>query len=317
MPSGRLRRAFTLIELLVVIAIVAVLVGMLLPAVQKARESAARLRCKNNLKQIGLALHNYHTRMECFPPGYTSNSPTSDGTGPGWGWAAFILPDLEQENVYRLIDFSRPVTAPGNHDRVRTAHVGFLRCPSDPRQDPIQITEFLDSGGLRTELARSNYVACYGNTPFLAEAPAVPSNHLVVDGISGRGIFYRNSRTTIGEVTDGMSNTFLVGERSAKSSISTWVGVVPGARWRSSNDFATYGGVPSNLPTALVLGHACRQHPPSSAHGVAEDFSSNHINGINVLFGDGAVRSVHSHVNMRVYPFTATMADGLVVEIDF
>jgi prepilin-type N-terminal cleavage/methylation domain-containing protein/prepilin-type processing-associated H-X9-DG protein len=310
------QRAFTLIELLVVIAIIAILIGLLLPAVQKVREAASRLRCKNHMKQIGLAIHNYELREGRFPPGYTSNSTTSDGTGPSWGWAAYLLPELEQENLYRRIDFTRPMTDP-IHDAVRTANVPFLRCPSDPRQEPIRLSEFVNPGALRTDLARSNYVACYGNTPFLGGASTLPSDHLTINGISGRGAFYRNSQTTIAEITDGLSNTFLVGERSAANSMSAWPGIVPGASWRTINDQSNYGGPPSNLPTVLVLGHACRDHPPSSTNGVAEDFSSNHIQGINVLFGDGSVRSVHSRVNMKVYLFTASIADGLAVEIDF
>ncbi|MCI0701369.1 MAG: DUF1559 domain-containing protein [Planctomycetia bacterium] len=309
--------AFTLIELLVVVAIMAILIGLLLPAVQKVREAASRLKCKNNMKQIGLALHNYHDRTGSFPPGYTSNATRTDGTGPGWGWAAHLLPDLEQDNLYRMIDFNQPITASGNHNIVRQANIPFLRCPSDPRQDPIPLSDFTNPAGLTTPLGRSNYVACYGNTPFLGESPAVLTNHLSIDGISGKGMFYRNSRTRIADVTDGLSNTCAVGEKNAKNTMATWVGVIPGASWRSANDQANYGGIPSNIAAAMVLGHACRQHPPSADAGVAEDFSSPHINGVNMLFADGSVHAVRTSVNMNVYPFTASIADGLPLQIDF
>src|SRR3974390_1822219 len=115
MVSVRSRRhAFTLIELLVVIGIIGILMGLLLPAVQKVREAAARLTCTNNLKQSGMSLHEYHDVRHCFPPGYIDgntdpNSTPDNDVGPGWGWAAFLLPYLEQDNVYKQINFNRAV----------------------------------------------------------------------------------------------------------------------------------------------------------------------------------------------------------------
>ena len=125
------RSGFTLIELLVVIAIIAVLISLLLPAVQAAREAARRAQCLNNLKQIGLAIHNYHDVIGAFPPGYLSRlGPDGDNTGPGWGWAAMILPQIEQGPIFNAINFGLAIESPANQTARLTKIATFI-CPTD------------------------------------------------------------------------------------------------------------------------------------------------------------------------------------------
>src|SRR5437667_4000921 len=157
----RRARGFTLIELLVVIAIIAILMALLLPAVQQSREAARRSQCKNNLKQFGLALHNYHERMNCFSPGYLSLVNVSgDDTGPGWGWGAFLLNDLEQKSIYRTIDFNKDVGDPANVTP-RTRFLPAFFCPSDQQLGIFTVTD--DSGMVLGDVAHANYVAVNGN----------------------------------------------------------------------------------------------------------------------------------------------------------
>lgn len=228
-------KGFTLIELLVVIAIIGVLIGLLLPAVQKVRDAAARLQCTNNLKQIGLAMMNYESTYNRFPAGYLDNmtiSPVdaSATTNPdpiiGWGWGALILPYLEQESLYKSININSITMNNTSAAAIafrKTVIKGFL-CPSDD----TGLNTFTISGtGGNFELAKSSYAGINGQGE-LAD----------FDSALGLGMLLRGRGVSIAEVTDGLSNTLFVGERSSKSAkqavgtlpgVCTWVGALPGA----------------------------------------------------------------------------------------
>ncbi len=289
----RRRTAFTLIELLVVIAIIAILTGLLLPAVQKVREAASRTQCVNNLKQIGLALHGYHDRMHRFPPGYYDLAPwPQDDQGPGWGWASFILDDLEQAPVEHLINYDLPVADPSpSISKARTSFLGIFQCPSDPRND--QTFSASDGGAGSWVLAHGSYVACNGN-----------------DGVDDNttpphtGAFVRATRGfRIADITDGLSTTFFVGERCTTMSWSTWVGVIPGTQDPSVRSPGDFSG-----PSAFVLGH-CGPHLPNDAIVTdADAISSGHTPGVNFLFGDGSVQLITNGISQSVYDALATRA---------
>jgi prepilin-type N-terminal cleavage/methylation domain-containing protein len=296
------RKAFTLIELLVVIAIIAILIGLLLPAVQKVREAANRTQCQNNLKQSGLGLHGYHDANNGFPPGYAASGPYSDGatdTAPGWGWAAFLLPYLEQDNLARQLNFAQPAQ---NSPGVQTMLKVFL-CPSDltpPGPFPVP-----DGFGNTVCLAApTSYAACCGGDASDTTGPA------------GDGVFYRNSRTRIADITDGTSNTLLVGERAWAKVNGAWAGAIPGGVIKRGQFNPCQPNVPGAWypSSTLALAHAHLNNALADPDGSAgmDDFSSMHVGGSFFLFGDGSVHFLRSVSSDN--PDGSYTADGLIFQ---
>ncbi|MBI3407299.1 MAG: DUF1559 domain-containing protein [Planctomycetes bacterium] len=303
--SAPKRGAFTLIELLVVIAIIGALIGLLLPAVQKARESANRVQCQNNLKQIGLALHNYEGVNHNFPPGYISQpenpamgpiDPQFNDAGPGWSWLTMLLPYVEQGNLHNSLDLTLPCYDPANAGAVRTP-VAIFRCPSDfgggnpAFGDTVNVVDIKDQS--LALFGRSNYVASVGSSTLWCSWPVT---------IEPNGVMYRNSKTRRASVTDGLSNTVFAGERSSNLGDSVWPGAVPFSTHFAWPPFASLGtggtNRPYDGPGAFVGAHGgpCPYedpvviHPPNSPLGHSDQMQSGHPGGMNILLGDGSVR---------------------------
>ena len=273
--SRRDARGFTLIELLVVIAIIAVLIALLLPAVQSAREAARRSQCKNNLKQIGLAMQNYHASLGRFPPGYVAGA-AYPATGNGWGWNAMLLPYLDQTPLYRKINFKLPIEHPSNAAAIQTSISGFI-CPTDQVDNgPFRITDA--TGTLITSAAGSSYAATVGD------------DSSATDDLTGNGTFFRNSGIRMADLRDGTSHTTLVGDRAWAFTNGMWAGAPNNAICRAGRQntwLLATGPAPD-----FVLVHNNWINILTDSDGGLDDFSSMHNGGVHLLFADGSVRFI-------------------------
>jgi prepilin-type N-terminal cleavage/methylation domain-containing protein/prepilin-type processing-associated H-X9-DG protein len=322
------RKGFTLIELLVVIAIIAVLIALLLPAVQQAREAARRVQCKNNLKQIGLALHNYHEMTNTLPPGWISGT-----AGPSrWGWGTFILPNLDQAPLYHNLSnaagmdansamatgFSAVMTTLAQPGPLQTPFKSF-RCPSDTGTGVVNTP--LANGYMvmmppmanTTSFGRSNYAGVMGSDVDWMMGLAMTSTP---------GAFGRNSFHNFRDFTDGLSNTLVVGERGSPRQVNglytggdgIWAGV--GCDSMPQGMALQLGDCSKTNPLNLKVASA----PTDSSVTPYVSFGSFHTGGANFLLGDGSVRFVSENIATgaagaagSTYQNLATIGDGAVL----
>jgi prepilin-type N-terminal cleavage/methylation domain-containing protein len=288
------RRAFTLVELMVVIGIIALLMAMLLPAIQAIREAARRMRCQNNLRQIGIAIMAHVEAKRYFPEGWKAYDATTDR--PGWSWAVQVLPYMNE--AHPDINLSTSLDLPA-YEALRRQSLAIFLCPSDGAETLVTLPPGASTPGVRSAIgrstmavsllspaspllivARSNYPGVFGTKP-IEEAPDF-----------GNGVFFRNSHVRMEEVNRGRTKTALVGERSSRTGAATWVGVIPGA----------------NSATARVVGTG--EQLPNDVLGDVANFSSEHGAVTNFLLVNAGVRSVADDIDPAVFRAMSTR-DGL------
>lgn len=321
-PNG-LRSAFTLIELLVVISIVGVLTMLVTSAVQSARESARRAKCINNLKQIGIALQNYHSAMNVLPMGYATRLDANGVSeyGGNWGWGAMVLPQMEMAPLFNSINFSCNFERPESQTARRTRISTYL-CPSSDDFGPVTIHHWpLTDDPYVDDLEPANYVASAG-TRSLGHSPKTMDGTIFTRDSEGDGAMYRNSSVSLSAIRDGASSTFLCGERSRNLADAAWAGTM---RLLSTGYICTK---PGNMTqecvrsTILVMSHTGPENgggvaiwvdrPNYPASG-ADGYWSRHSGGCNFLYCDGSARFVKDTIDPRTFHALGTRSGGDVV----
>ncbi len=323
--KARSRRAFTLIELLVVIAIIATLMALLLPAIQRVREAANNMRCKSNLRQIGIALHNYHNDHGQFPPGHEARRANGLGATDGTAgnpyyftnWAIELLPYLEQGALYQLYN-NRVVNTHPNNKLVREMIVPVYVCPSDANANQLLVPQTFagrDAAFNTTQYRSSSYRGMSGRScgNGFNQWGGYPSEvqGLLNDCPQNRGLLHSVDdwngigHESIRSVRDGSSNTFAVGERSTRT--------IPrrGSFWANSFNLYSLSGAFSSSAALLNDFSGCETAiRPGDTAPCRYGWGSFHQGGINFVFGDGRVISISPNMNMTVFMALSTISAG-------
>ncbi|MHC2068804.1 DUF1559 family PulG-like putative transporter [Bremerella sp. T1] len=316
MCSNRTRRGFTLVELLVVIAIIGVLIALLLPAVQQAREAARRMQCTNNLKQLGIALHTYNDTYRTLPMGVLEKH----------NWRVAVLPYLEQNNLYDQLDFSenfRGDQTTANTPLLSENAVEMFVCPSSPL-DPV-----MNPGWNGNNYQYHHYMGVSG-----AVGTSVGTCQKFYGWNCDNGPFSVNKKVRLAELTDGTSNTMIVGEQSERVKYTgSGVGSWPFAEGKTMSPGGYHGGWegPGNLSETgsqygIMSGIVPIQYGPNATCPDPWDcgycyinstiLASAHPGGINILLADGSVRFIPETIDLNNFKLLALKSDGEVVQFD-